>query len=131
MPAQIKQMFPQYWLDEHEEGSKNQFEDELIGTFLNRFRKNYKYSYQKVNNLESGKLLIDNYYQLSNDDLSVVVFNFVDMLSHARTESKMIKELAYDESAYRSLTKSWFLHSVMNDLLEKLENEKVKVIITT
>ena len=131
MPSQIKQLYPQFWLDEHEEGSKNQFEDELIGTFLERFRKNYTYSYQKVNNIDSGKQLMDNYTHLFNNDLSVVVFNFVDMLSHARTESKMIKELAYDESAYRSLSKSWFLHSVMKELLDKLESEGAKVIITT
>ncbi len=131
MPAQIKSMFPQYWLDEHEEGSKNQYEEELIGTFMERFRKDYSYHYSKVKDLESGKQLMDNYNQLISSDLSVVVFNFVDMLSHARTESKMIKELAYDESAYRSLSKSWFLHSVMKDLLQKLESENVKVIITT
>ncbi len=131
MPAQIKKMYPQYWLDEHEEGSKNQFEEELIGTFFDRFREKVNYSYQKISNMESGKQLIDNYNKLLQDDLSVVVFNFVDMLSHSRTESKMIKELAYDESAYRSLSKSWFLHSVLKELLDKLENENVKVIITT
>ncbi|MCW3807850.1 bifunctional response regulator/alkaline phosphatase family protein [Plebeiibacterium marinum] len=131
MPQQIKQLYPQYWLDDHEEGSKNQFEEDLIGTFFKRFRKDISYSYQKISNIESGKQMIDNYTQMQKDDLSVVVFNFVDMLSHARTESKMIKELAYDESAYRSLSKSWFLHSVMNDLLNKLEGENVKVVITT
>ncbi len=131
MPAQIKELYPQYWLDDQDEGSKNQFEEQLVGTFFDRFRKSIKYSYQKINNLETGKQLIDNYSQILKDDLSVVVFNFVDMLSHARTESKMIKELAYDESAYRSLSKSWFLHSVMNELLNKLESEDVKVLITT
>lgn len=131
MPSQIKELYPQYWLEENDEGSKNQFEGELTGTFFKRFRHKANYSYQKVSNMESGKQLIDNYTNLLSDDLSIVVFNFVDMLSHARTESKMIKELAYDESAYRSLSKSWFLHSVMKDLLNKLENEKVKVIITT
>ncbi|SMO69221.1 Response regulator receiver domain-containing protein [Saccharicrinis carchari] len=131
MPAQIKEMYPEYWLDETSEGSKNQFEGELIGTFFKRFRQKINYSYQKVSNMESGKQLIDSYSNILNDDLSVVVFNFVDMLSHARTESKMIKELAYDESAYRSLSKSWFMHSVLKELLDRLENEKVKVIITT
>ncbi len=131
MPSQIKEYYPNYWLEENEEGSKNQFEEQLIGTFFERFRKDYKYYYHKLNNQESGKSLLDNYHQMLQNDLSVVVFNFVDMLSHSRTESKMIKELAYDESAYRSLSKSWFLHSVMNDMLMKLENENVKVIITT
>ena len=131
MPDQIKKMYPQFWLDEHEEGSKNQFEDELVGTFFDRFRKKYTHFYQKISNMDSGKQLMDNYSNILQNDLSVVVFNFVDMLSHARTESKMIKELAYDESAYRSLSKSWFMHSVMKDLLGKLENENIKIIITT
>ncbi len=131
MPSQIKEYYPQYWLDEHEDGSKNQFEEQLIGTFFERFREKVKYSYQKISNLESGKSLMENYHQMLQNDLSVVVFNFVDMLSHSRTESKMIKELAYDESAYRSLSKSWFQHSVMNELLGRLENEDVKIIITT
>lgn len=131
MPAQIKKLYPQYWLDENEEGSKNQFEDELVGTFFERFRKSYSHHYHKVTNADSGKALIDNYNKMIENDLSVVVFNFVDMLSHARTESKMIKELASDESAYRSLSKSWFSHSVMNLLLDKLEDENVKVVITT
>jgi CheY-like chemotaxis protein len=131
MPAQIKKLYPQFWMDEQDEGSKNQFEEQLIGTFFDRFRKKVNYSYQKINDIDSGKQLIDNFSQLLNDDLSVVVFNFVDMLSHARTESKMIKELAYDESAYRSLSKAWFMHSVMNELLTRFESENVKVIITT
>ncbi len=131
MPELIKSHFPQYWLDEHEEGSKNQFEEELVGTFFQRFRKDYSYGYHKVSNAESGKALIDQYAQMLEKDLSVVVFNFVDMLSHARTESKMIKELANDESAYRSLSNSWFLHSVMKELLDRLEEENVKVVITT
>ncbi|WP_282036753.1 bifunctional response regulator/alkaline phosphatase family protein [Saccharicrinis aurantiacus] len=131
MPAQIKQLYPQYWLNENEEGSKNQFEDELVKTFFDRFRKSYSHYYHKVTNTDSGKELLDNYNKMITNDLSVVVFNFVDMLSHARTESKMIKELASDESAYRSLSKSWFSHSVMKLLLDKLEDENVKVIITT
>ncbi len=131
MPSQIQELYPRLWTDEEEEGGRNQFESELIGTFFERMRRSFSYSYHKISSPEAGKKLVDNYSQLKNDDLSVVVFNFVDMLSHARTEMKMIRELASDESAYRSLTRSWFVHSPLFDFLKKLADEKVKVILTS
>ena len=131
MPAQIKKMYPEYWLEEDDEGSKNQFEDELIGTFFKRFRKPYTHTYRKISNHETGKKLLEQLPELLNNDLIAVVFNFVDMLSHARTEVKMIKELAANEAAYRSLTHSWFSHSSLKELLLRLKKEDVKVVITT
>ncbi len=94
-------------------------------------RRDFSFAYHKVSDNETGRKLTDNYGQLLNHDLSVLVYNFVDMLSHARTEIKMIRELASDESAYRSLTRSWFVHSPLFDLLKKLSAEKVKVIVTS
>lgn len=131
LPAQIQEFYPEYWTGEDDEGSRNQYEEELIGTFLRRLRRSFSYSYHKISDPESGRKLVDNYAQLKNNDLSVLVFNFVDMLSHARTEMKMIRELASDESAYRSLTRSWFIHSPLFDLLKKLSEEKVKVVLTS
>ncbi|NPA36566.1 MAG: bifunctional response regulator/alkaline phosphatase family protein [Chlorobi bacterium] len=131
MPAQIKKMFPEYWLDEIEEGSKNQFEEQLTGTFFKRFRKPYSHAYKKINDHESGKKMLEQLSELLNKNLISIVFNFVDMLSHARTEVKMIKELAANEAAYRSLTRSWFSHSTLKELLLKLKDENVKVVITT
>jgi len=104
MPAQIVQMYPRFWVEEEDEGSKNQFENELIQTMLDRYRRKHRYSYHKINDQESGRKLVDGYKSLLDNDLNVCVFNFVDMLSHARTEMKMIRELAGDEAAYRSLT---------------------------
>jgi CheY-like chemotaxis protein len=131
MPEQIRKMYPSYWLDEDEEGGKNQYESELIGTFFDRFRKPYKYGYLKINDHDSGKKLLEQLPTLLQNDLNVAVFNFVDMLSHARTEVKMIKELAADEAAYRSLTQSWFNHSPLKELLTQLKDQDVKVVITT
>ena len=87
--------------------------------------------YQKIGDTESGRKMLDNYHQLKDYDLSVVVVNFVDMLSHARTEMKMIRELISDESSYRSLTLSWFQHSPLFELLRRLANDQVKVVVTT
>jgi hypothetical protein len=131
LPTQIKEFYPDYWVDDDEEGGRNNFEEELIGTFFKRMRRDFSFTYHKVSDNETGRKLTENYGQLLNHDLSVLVYNFVDMLSHARTEIKMIRELASDESAYRSLTRSWFVHSPLFELLKKLSSEKVKVIVTS
>ncbi len=131
LPLQIKNMFPQYWVEEAEEEGKNNYEAELIQTMLDRFRKKYTFSYHKINDSVACEKFVAEYHNLSNTQLNVLVFNFVDMLSHARTESKMIRELASTESAYRSLTKSWFLHSPILDFFKKLAEDGAHVIITT
>jgi CheY-like chemotaxis protein len=131
MPAEISQKFPQYWKGEEESGSKNQFEKELLDTQLKRLGLNPKMSYHKITNYEAGKKLADQFSKFKENDLTVLVYNFVDMLSHARTESEMIRELADDEAAYRSLTVSWFEHSPLQDILKKVAEHKMKLIITT
>ena len=131
MPSKIQEMYPQYWVEEDDEGSKNQYEEELIHTQFERFRRKEKVSYHKINELDAGKKLVENFNQLLNYDINVIVFNFVDMLSHARTEMKMIKELAGDEAAYRSLTYTWYMHSPLKSLLEKIANENATVMVTT
>ncbi|MBS2097777.1 T9SS response regulator signal transducer PorX [Carboxylicivirga linearis] len=131
LPTQIKKMYPQYWVDEDVEEGKNQYEGELLGTLFERFRKKASYSYHKISDNDAGKNLLDNLHTLLKNDLNAIVFNFVDMLSHARTEVKMIKELARDEAAYRSLTLSWFNHSALKELLQRLKEEDVTIVLTT
>ncbi len=131
LPTQIEELYPQFWVGEDDEGGRNQFEEELANSFFKRMRRDVSLSYNKISDVEAGRRLLDNYSRIKDFDLSIVVFNFVDMLSHARTEMKMIRELAADEAAYRSLTHSWFLHSSLFELVKKLSNEDVKVIITT
>lgn len=131
MPLDIQKMFPDLWVDEDEDQGKNLNEAPLIQTQLDRYRKHYKFSYHKINDVAAGEKLIDALPRLKENDLNVVVFNFIDMLSHARTESKMIRELASTEAAYRSLTQSWYKHSALSDLMRYLANQKCKVILTT
>lgn len=131
MPTEIKKRFPKYWLDEEEEGTKNQFEGELLGEQLKRFGKDVKYSYNKVLNLAAGKKLADNISNLMGNKLNVIIYNFVDMLSHARTEMEMIRELADDEAAYRSLMLSWFEHSSLFDIIRFISQKRCEMIITT
>jgi CheY-like chemotaxis protein len=130
-PLQIQKMFPEFWVDEDEEEGKNLNESPLIQTQLDRFRKRYEFSYNKINNNQGGEKLISKIKTMLQTPLNVVVFNFIDMLSHARTESKMIRELANTEAAYRSLTESWYKHSAISELFDFLAGENVKIILTT
>ena len=131
MPAQIAEMFPDLWVDEESEEGKNINEEPLIQTQIERFRKKYSFSYHKIYDSQYGDRILGSLNELMRNQLNVVVLNFVDMLSHARTESKMIRELAQSEAAYRSLTRSWFQHSIMLDLLNRLADEGCRVILTT
>lgn len=131
MPLQIKKMFPDLWVDEDEEENKNLNEEQLIQTQIDRYRKKIDFSYHKISNTQVGEKLVGQLKQLEDNQLNVCVLNFVDMLSHARTESKMIRELANSESAYRSLTKSWFRYSSAFTLFKELAKHQFKVVITT
>ncbi|MCF8457944.1 MAG: PglZ domain-containing protein [Bacteroidales bacterium] len=131
MPSEIAKLYPNLWLNDDEEGGKNLHEEELLEKQIKRLGKKYKVHYDKVTNLKNGKRVVENFNHLMNFQLSVVVYNFVDMLSHARTDSEMIRELAGDESAYRSITLSWFEHSALLDFLKLAAEKKVKVILTT
>ena len=131
MPLEIRRRYPKWWVDEEEEGTKNQFEGELLGEQLKRHGKNIKYSYNKVLNLQAGKKLYEQMSNLMNNKLNVIVYNFVDMLSHARTEMEIIRELAEDEEAYRSLMLSWFEHSSLFDMMRFIGEKGCDMIITT
>ena len=131
MPLQISKMYPDLWVDEDEEEGKNLNEGPLIGTQIERYRRHDKYSYHKINESSAGEKLLKEFNNLHQNDLNVVVINFIDMLSHARTEMKMVRELANNESAYRSITLSWFRHSVLSDLFRLLAQSDYEVIITT
>jgi DNA-binding response OmpR family regulator len=131
MPAQIEKMFPELWVDEESEEGKNLNEAPLIKTQIERFRKKYTFSYNKLNDSVQSEKLLQNFNQLDNFQLNVIVLNFVDMLSHARTESKMVRELASTEAAYRSLTRSWFKHSATLELFRKISEKGCKIILTT
>ena len=130
-PLEIERRFPNYWLNDEEEGGKNLHEKDFLEDQILRNKKNLKFSYTKITNYNDGKLLSDNIYNLLNNDLNVIVYNFVDLLSHSRTEMDVLKELANDETAYRSITHSWFEHSPLLDALLRIADKKVNLIITT
>ena len=132
MPLDMEKRYPQMWQNDEDEGGKNLYEADFIVDQLKRtLRKDIKHSYHKILNIDEGRALNDSVSNLMNNELNVVVYNFVDMLSHARTDMQMIRELASDDAAYRSLTLSWFEHSPLLDLLKFLASKQVRVVITT
>jgi len=131
MPNRIAEMFPELWVDEDEEEGKNQNEGPLIQTLFERYRRKNTFTYHKVNDSAAGDRFLQQLKNLQHHDLNVLVVNFIDMLSHARTESKMVRELANNESAYRSITLSWFRHSILAELFRQLAQSNYTVVITT
>ena len=131
MPKQIKEMFPDLWVDEEDEEGKNLNEEELIGTQIARYRRKDSFSYSKVLTSAAADKYMDSINSLAKNDLNVLVINFIDMLSHARTESLMVRELAANEAAYRSITLSWLRHSAIKRLFGYLADNKYTVVITT
>ena len=131
MPNKIAEMFPELWVDEEEEEGKNLNEAPLIQTQIDRFRRHDTFSYYKINDSAGSERYLERLNSLKNNQLNVVVINFIDMLSHARTELKMVRELANNESAYRSITQSWFRHSVISELIKRLSQMDYHVMITT
>ena len=131
MPEQIEHMFPDLWVDEDEEEGKNINEEPLVRTQIERYRRHDTFSYHKINDSAGAERLVERLGELTKNDINVVVLNFIDMLSHARTESKMVRELANNESAYRSITLSWFRHSVVGELIKALAQIDCTVILTT
>lgn len=130
-PSQIKQMYPTLWIEESEEGSKNAHEEQLLQLQLERLRLNSRMSYHKINDSEAAEKYIGGAQNLLNNDLNVVVINFIDILSHARTDSKMMRELASTEAAYRSITESWFKHSNIAQLFKFLATTDYQILLTT
>lgn len=132
MPLEMEKRFPELWQNDEDEGGKNLYEEKFLAAQIQRImRRECKYSYNKVLTFEQGKTITESIFNLMGNDLNVIVYNFVDMLSHARTDMAMIRELANDEAAYRSLTLSWFIHSPLFEALKKLSQKDIKLIITT
>jgi hypothetical protein len=128
----IEKLFPLQWKNDEEEGGKNLYEEEFFRAQLKRLKKDdLKISYTKVLNHTDGQNLVNTIHNLLGNDLNLIVYNFVDMLSHARTEMEVLKELAGDEASYRSVTKSWFEHSALYQALKKVADKKIKLIVAT
>jgi hypothetical protein len=131
MPSAIAAILPELWVEDDEEEGKNNFEEELFKYQLARKGLKYRWSYNKIISNQDGRKVNEKIKQMLDNDINILVYNFVDMLSHARTEIGLIRDLANDERAYRSLTRSWFVHSPLYELLTALSSQHVKIIFST
>lgn len=131
MPLEIEKMFPELWVDEDSPEGKNLNESPLISTQFERYRRKCRFSYTKVNDSPGAEKLLKDFNNLKDNELNVIVLNFIDMLSHARTESRMIRELASSDAAYRSITESWFRHSPALEIFRRIARMGGKIILTT
>ena len=130
-PLEMEKNYPQYWKNDVDDGGKNLFEGEFLTEQLKRLRIEIKQEYYKITNFKDGKKLVDNFKGLKGNDLTTVVYNFVDMLSHAKTEMDVVKELASNDKAYRSLTLSWFRNSPLLEIIQLAQQQGFRLILTT
>lgn len=132
LPIDIEKKFPMEWKSDDEDGGKNMYEEQFFVDQLKRKGfKDLKYSYTKITNHHSGDQLVNNIQNMLHNDLNIIVYNFVDMLSHARTEMEVLKELANDNVSYRSITQSWFEHSPLHQALKKIADKDIKIVVGT
>ncbi len=131
MPEQIRRMYPDLWVEEDEDEGKNLNEELLIRRQMERFRRTEAFTYNKLNDSASADKLLSQFSKLTQTPFNVLVINFIDILSHARTESRMVRELAANEAAYRSITLSWFRHTAIKELFKTLSALDYDIIITT
>lgn len=131
-PLEMEKKYPQYWKNDVEEGGKNLFEGEFLTEQLRRLGlTSLKQEYYKITNFRDGRKLVENFRGLKDNDLTTIVYNFVDMLSHAKTEMDVVKELASNDKAYRSLTLSWFRNSPLLEMIQQAQQMGMKLILTT
>ncbi len=131
MPSEMEKRYPNLWLNDTDEGGKNMHENDFLKEQLKRLKLSIKHEYHKITNLKAGKKLANNFKKCASNDLTVIVYNFVDMLSHSKTDMEVIKELASNDKAYRSLTQSWFKNSPLIDIITQAQDLGMKLILTT
>ncbi|MEG1935832.1 MAG: PglZ domain-containing protein, partial [Rikenellaceae bacterium] len=130
-PLAIEKIMPSLWLNDNQDGGKNQYEEEFLKRQMQSLGVNAKLSFDKLIRPEAGKKLLENISKVTSADFSVIIYNFLDILSHARTDTEIIRELADDEAAFRSLTRSWFEHSDLWELMKQLRDKGHTIIITS
>ncbi len=131
MPLDMEKKYPKWWKNDTDEGGKNLYEDKFLGAQIDRLGLDIRWEYHKISSLKQGKHLSQNFKTQKNNDLTVIVYNFVDILSHSKTEMEVIKELASNDKAYRSLTLSWFKNSPLLEIIQQAQSLGLRLIITT
>ncbi|TDM00145.1 MAG: two-component system response regulator [Flavobacteriaceae bacterium] len=131
-PLDIQKKYPQYWLNDDQDGPKNQFEEELLTEQLKRNSlENLSTAYYKISNIYQEEKLLQEFHHFKNNDLTTIVYNFIDILSHSKTDNQLIKEMIRDDKTFRSLTRNWFENSPLLKIIALASSAKINLIITT
>ena len=131
LPSEIEKKYPDLWINEDEDDHKNQYEADLFGEFIQRHGKKFRFTFNKIFNQSYGKKMVESIPQMMDTKLNVLVYNFVDMLSHASTDVNLVREMTESELGYRSLVLSWFEHSMLFEFIKQLAERDVNLVITT
>jgi CheY-like chemotaxis protein len=134
LPAQLHQRHPDLWQEStQDERTKNRFERQLLDFQLERLKatpaKGTKYlKIYDADEAHQTRRQINSFAGLS---LVSMVFNFLDILAHGRSESEILQELAPDEAAFRAVMKAWFVHSPLYDIFRALASQDCAIVLTT
>lgn len=132
LPLEIQRRFPEKWVNDHEEGNKNEFEEEFLLDQMQRLGLRDKtISYIKILNADFERKILEDFSRYQNSDLLTIVYNFIDILSHAKTDNSIVDQLIRDDQTFRSLSYNWFENSSVIKLLKKAAEAGYKLIVTT
>lgn len=131
LPSEIEKKYPDLWINEDEDDHKNQYEADLFAEFIQRHGKKMRFSFNKIFNQSFGKKMVETIPQMMSNKLNVLVYNFIDMLSHASTDVDLVKDMMEGENGYRGLVLSWFEHSMLFEFIKQISAQDVNLVITT
>ena len=133
LPLDIAKNFPEYWVNSSDmDSSRNRNEHQLLDAHIQDLGyKLEKSKYTKIFSIDEGDFVLRKIDSWKNEELIILVYNFLDLLAHHRSKSEVLKEAIPDEQALRAFTKHWFLHSTFYESLKKIKEQNATVIITT
>lgn len=132
MPSEIEKRFPDKWFNDNEEGNKNEYEKDFLNDQMKRLGLSHRsMKYLKILNADFEKKILDDFNQHKNNDLLVIVYNFIDILSHAKTDNNIVNQLIRDDKTFRSLTYNWFENSSLIKIIKAAAENGMKLVITT
>lgn len=134
LPAQLFKTHPDLWQESsNDERTKNRFERQLLELQLQRLRVTPPRGtkYLKIYDAEEANNTRRQINSFAGLSLVSMVFNFLDILAHGRSESEILQELAPDEAAFRAVMKAWFTHSPLYEIFQALASQDCVVVVTT
>ena len=131
LPNKIAKIYPNYWIDEREDQGLNNYELFFTRKQLSRYHIHKRVHYEKILSLNDEKKAYRNISNFNDVDISILVYNFIDSLGHIRSDSPILQYLSPNRIAFSSLIKTWFKNSYLRDIIIKLSEQDITIIITT